>query len=291
MTVRRRAAPTIHPAGRWGGPSAVKELLASRDLLGNLTLRELRSKYRGTALGQGWSLLHPIALLAIYAVVFSSILRVQPPVGSPSGLDSFVLWLATALLPFLFVSTVVTAGMGTLVGNANLIKKVYFPRESLVLATALACLVTFLVEYVVLHVAILLFGGRVTIPLLLVTLVLVAMLFLFAVGLALAASVVNVFFRDTQHLMALVMQAWLYATPVIYPISLVESRLGEDTLGFRVYELNPMTGFVESLRDTVYDGRMPSGGTVLYLALVTAAVLVGGHLLFRLHEGALAEEL
>ena len=291
MSVTRAAQPTLNPSGRWGGPSAVRELLASRELLANLTLRELRSKYRGTALGQGWSLLHPIAFLTVYSMVFSFVLRVQPPTGSPSGLHSFVLWLATALLPFMFFSAVLMSGMGALVGNANLITKVYFPRETLVLSTALSCLVTFLIEYTVLHVAVALFGGSLGPLRILMTLVLVAMLFLFAVGLALAASVVNVFFRDTQHLMTIVMQAWLYATPVIYPIKLVSDRLDHDSALYRLYTLNPMAQFVASFRDTVYDGRMPGLGTLGYLAGVTALALVCGHVLFRLVEGSLAEEL
>jgi ABC-type polysaccharide/polyol phosphate export permease len=281
----------MNPSGRWGGPSTVRELLASRELLGNLTLREIRSKYRGTALGQGWSLLHPVAFLTVYSLVFSFVLRVQPPTGSPSGLHSFVLWLATALLPFLFFIAVVTSGMGALVGNANLVKKVYFPRETLVLSTALSCLVTFLIEYTVLHVAIVLFGGSVGLLRVLMTLLLIAMLFLFAVGLALAASVVNVFFRDTTHLMTIVMQVWLYGTPVIYPIALVTARLDEGSAAYRIYTLNPMARFAASFRDTVYDGRMPAAGTLLYLAGVTALVLVCGHVLFRLAEGSLAEEL
>ena len=291
MTVTRAAQPTLNPSGRWGGPSAVRELLASRELLANLTMREIRSKYRGTALGQGWSLLHPIAFLTVYSMVFSFVLRIQPPTGSPSGLHSFVLWLATALLPFLFFTTVVTSGMGALVGNANLVKKVYFPRETLVLSTALSCLVTFLIEYTVLHVAVALFGGSVGPLRVLVTLLLVAMLFLFAVGLALIASVANVFFRDTQHLLTIVMQIWLYATPVIYPVALVSARLNEHSAAYRIYSLNPMAKFVATFRDTVYDGRMPDLGTLGYLTGVTALVLVCGHVLFRMVEGSLAEEL
>jgi ABC-type polysaccharide/polyol phosphate export permease len=291
VTVTRAAAPTINPSGRWGGPSTVRELLASRELLGNLTLRELRSKYRGTALGQGWSLLNPIAFLTVYSVVFSFILRVQPPTGSPSGLHTFVLWLATALLPFMFFSTLVTSGMGSLVGNANLIKKVYFPREALVVSTALSCLVTFLIEYTVLHVAVAIFGGSLSMLRILVTLLVIALLFLFGVGLALVAAVVNVLFRDTQHLLSIILQAWLYATPVIYPITMVSSRLDEDSTAYRIYTLNPMAGFSRSFRDLLYDGHMPDVGTLGYLAGVTLLVLAFGHVLFRFFEGSMAEEL
>jgi ABC-2 type transport system permease protein len=291
VTVTRAAQPTLNPSGRWGGPSAVREVLASRELLGNLTLRELRSKYRGTALGQGWSLLNPIAFLTVYSMVFSLVMRVQPPVGSPSGLHSFVLWLATALLPFMFFSAVVTSGLGALVGNANLVKKVYFPREIVVLSTALSCLDSFLIVYTVLHIAVSEFGGSISPVRVLMTLLLVTMLFLFAMGIALVASVVNVFFRDTQHLMTIVMQIWLYATPVIYPVVLVTARMDESSWGYRLYSLNPMARFVASFRDTVYDGRMPDPAAVGYLAGVTALVLVCGHVLFRLVEGSLAEEL
>jgi len=254
-------------------------------------LREMRSRYRATALGQGWSLLNPIAFLGIYSLVFSYVLRVEPPTGSPSGLHSFVIWLATALLAFLFFNTVVTSGMSALVANTNLIKKVYFPRETLVLSTALACLVTFLLEYAILHVVVAIFGGSVHPLRILVTLGLVALLFLFAIGVALMASVVNVYFRDAQYLASIVLQAWLYATPVIYPVRLVRDRLGEDSTGFHIYQLNPMARFAEALRDLVYDGRMPDAGTIGYLTAVTAVVVVAGHVIFRLLEGKLAEEL
>ena len=292
VTVTKGSAPTIHPGGRrWGGPSALREVLAFRELLVNLTLREMRSKYRRTALGQGWSLLNPIAFLTIYSLVFSFVLQVKPPQGSPSGLDTYVLWLASGLLPFLFFSTVVNSGLGALVSNANLIKKVYFPRETLVLSTAVATLFTFLIELSILHAAILGFGGSLNPLRVLATLFLTGLLFLFAVGVALIASVVNVYFRDTQHLLGIVLQAWLYATPVIYPITLVETRLGEDSRGFLIYSLNPLAQFVEAFRHTLYDGRMPDGSTVGYLVLVTAAVLLVGHVVFRLLEGTLAEEL
>lgn len=269
----------------------MRNLWASRDLIGNLTLREIKSKYRRTVLGQLWSLLNPIALLATYSVVFSYVLQVQAPKGDPSGLHTFALWLASALLPYLFVSAALNAGLASLVGGTNLIKKVYFPRETLVLAAVMSALFTFLIEMFVLHVAIVIFGGSLTPLRLLVTLGLIALLGVFALGLALLASVVNVYFRDTQHLVGIFLLAWLYATPIIYPIHLVEARLGGDSTGFAIYQLNPLARFAEAFRDTLYDGHMPEGSTVVYLVCVSFAILAVGHVVFRSLEGSLAEEL
>lgn len=269
----------------------MRNLWGSRDLIGNLTLREIKSKYRRTVLGQAWSLLNPMALLTIYSLAFSYVLQVRPPLGDPSGLNSFALWLASALLPYLFVSGALNSGLGSLVASSNLIQKVYFARETLVVAAVVSALFTFMIEMFVLHVAIYCFGGKLTPLHLAVTLLLIALLAIFALGLALIASVINVYFRDTQHLVSIVLLAWLYATPIIYPISMVSGRLGETSQAFSIYQLNPLARFVEAFRDTLYDGRMPEGSTILYLVAVSLGALAIGHLVFRSLEDTLAEEL
>ncbi|MCU1673256.1 MAG: type transporter, partial [Frankiales bacterium] len=107
----------------------MRELLGARELLTELTLREVRARYRGTVLGQLWSLINPLATMAIYTVVFGFLLKVQIPPGDPSGLDVFAVWLLCALLPWAFFNNCVFGGMGALVGNAGLVQKVWFPRE------------------------------------------------------------------------------------------------------------------------------------------------------------------
>src|SRR3954451_15687852 len=110
------------------------ELRGSGDLLVNLTQRELRSKYKRSVLGWGWSLLNPLASMVIFTVVFAVLLKQKPDVGNPSGLKLFPLFLLCGLLPWNFLANSMNGGMSTLVGNANLVKKVYFPREVLVAA-------------------------------------------------------------------------------------------------------------------------------------------------------------
>jgi len=137
----------------------LSELSGSRDLMVNLTLRELRGKYKRSVLGWAWSLLNPLATMAIFTAVFSVILKISPPTGDPSGLKNFALWLLCGLLPFNYLSNCMMGGMGTLVVNANLIKKTYFPREILVFANVASWLVAFLIELLVLSVALLIVGN------------------------------------------------------------------------------------------------------------------------------------
>jgi len=268
--------------------SALTDVRRSRELLVNLTLREVRGKYKRTALGQGWSLLNPLVQMAIFTVVFGVLIRVTPEPGDPSGLEVFALWLVAGLLPWAFFSNAVTSGMGALIGNANLINKVYFPREMLVLSSVFSWNVSFTVELLVLTVVLLFFGGS---PLLFLPLVLVAVVLLtaFALGIALILSVSNVYFRDTQHFIALLMQVWFYATPIVYPFSYVRDNASPalETL----YRLNPMERFVTVFRNLLYDNRLPTLADSGFVVAAAVVSLVLGWAVFRRYEGRLAEEL
>jgi ABC-type polysaccharide/polyol phosphate export permease len=267
--------------------SALTDLRSSRELLLNLTLREIKGKYKRTALGQLWSLLNPIAQMLTYSVVFSFLLRSQPPAGNPSGLNIFALWLSCALLPWLFFNNAIMTSMGSLVGNANLINKVYFPRETLVIANVGSWLFTHCFEMTVLVVAVLVFGGD-PLPYLPVTILLMLIMATFALGVSLLLSIANVYFRDTQHLIAILLQIWFYLTPIVYPISIIASKRPGLV---RYYRLNPLERFTEAFRNTIYDGRMPTLSNMLYLVGVSLAVLAVGYLVFKRYEGRLGEEL
>lgn len=269
--------------------SSLTEMLGRRELFVNLTLRELRSKYKRSVLGWVWSLLNPLATMGIFTVVFAVILRADAPKGEPSGLKSYPLFLLCALLPWNFLSLTITGAMGALLGNANLIKKVWFPRELLVLSSAGACLVSFLVELSVL-VIVLLIAGNFVLPWLFVGLVYVALLVLFATGVGLVLGVLNVYFRDVGHVVGIFLQLWFYATPVVYPVSLVPERAAGLPLR-QLFGLNPMTRFAEAFRSVLYDLRFPPLGTTLGLVGVSVTVFVIGLQVFRRFEPRLAEEL
>ena len=269
--------------------TALTEVAASRELLWNLTLRELRGKYKRSALGWSWSLVNPLVTMPLFTVLFPLFLRAHPGRGDPSGLDVFALWLLCGLLPWNFLATTLNGGAVALVGNSNLIKKVWFPRETLVGAVTGANLVTLLIELGVLTVAVTVAGNR-TAPLWLPLVALVtALLVVFVLGLALALAVLNVYFRDTQHFLAIALQVWFYASPVVYPASYVEGHVPAAV--FAAYQANPFALFAGTYRDLLYDLRWPPPGALGLLAVYAAGSLVLGGLVFRRLAGRLAEEL
>ncbi len=283
----------------------VRDLVRSRELLGNLVSRDVKGKYKRTALGQLWSLANPLAQMVIFTVVFSQFMRIgdQVPPGDPSGLHAFALFLMCGLLPWSFFANSLTGGMSSLVANENLIKKVWFPRATLPVASTGALLFSWSMEMVVLLVALLVFGAFTHVSLLtavgLVALVAVFMvvLALFSAGAALLFSVVNVYFRDIQHLTTIVLQAWFYLTPVIYPVGMVKKQsesvgpLVGDVTVLDLYQLNPMERFVSVFRSLLYDNRWPAADDVLWVVGWTVAAVALGIWVFGRHEKRLAEVL
>lgn len=271
--------------------SYVKELLNTRELLGNLVAREVKGQYRRTVFGQLWSLINPLATMLVYTVVFSLIFRAQPNPGDPSGLHIYALWLMCGMLPWTYFSRVVNGGLGSITGNSNLIKKVYFPRMHLPFSVALSVGFTWCIEMGVLTIALWVFGGF-PIPWLPVVLVFMALLALMAVGVAMMLAILNVHFRDTQHFVSIILQMWMFLTPIIYPVQLVAdvaARHGEWILV--VYRLNPMERFVEVFRNLLYDNRLPSWENSLYCLGVAVVVFLLGFWVFSRNEKRLAELL
>jgi lipopolysaccharide transport system permease protein len=267
---------------------------ASRELLFNLTQREVKGKYKRTIFGQLWSLVNPLALMLTYSLVFAFIIRVTPPKGDPSGLDVFPIWLLCALLPWTFFSSVLSAGVGSVVSNAGLVQKVYFSRIVLPLSTVTAY--NWLFEMAVLLIALTVVGAFVLpwIPLIVVVMLLLA---IFGAGLALLLSVANVHFRDTQNFVNILLPIWMYLTPIIYPISLVKEqsdRYGDLFLGLdilSIYQMNPMENFVELFRQLTYDNRFPDADLWLSCTIWAVVSFVVGVVVFQRSEKKLAELL
>lgn len=275
----------------------LKEVLDSRELLANLTLREIRGQYKRTIFGQLWSLVNPLATMLVYTIVFAFILRVAPPPGDPSGLDIFAVWLLCGLLPWAFFSNTVQQGMGSIIANAGLVQKVYFSRIVLPLSKVGSVGYNWLFEMGVLVVVLVLCGSFVW-PWLPGVLVMMVVLAMFAAGLALMLAVANVHFRDTQWFMSIVMQIWFYLTPIIYPLSLVEEQseiydglFGTDITILDIYRLNPLERFVAVFRQLLYDNRWPDFGDVLFCTVSAVVALLIGVWVFRRNERGLAEAL
>lgn len=272
----------------WSPTTGLSELRDYRELFANLLLRDLRSKYKRTLLGWGWSMINPLVQVVVFTFVFRLIFRAAPPPGA-GGVDSFPVWILCGLLAWNYFVTSVNAGIASLTDNANLVQKTYFPRVLLVASATLAQVVTLLIELAILAV-ILLVVGIVPILWLPAAAVLVVLLSLFATGLALLLSITNVYFRDTSHLMGLVFQMWFYATPVIYPY---QQLLENVDIGWlvAVYQANPMFHFIESFRQVFYYQTIPGLWSVVYMTVAAVGMLLVGWWVFRRFEPRLAEEL
>lgn len=270
----------------------LNELMSSRELLANLTAREVKGKYRRTVFGQLWSLINPLATMLIYTIVYSFIFRARLEVGDPSGLNIYPLWLMCGLLPWIFARNVINSGMTSIVANGSLIKKVYFPRMTLPLSAVGSFGFTWLVEMGVLLIALAIAGSRwfIYLPVIALTMVLLAM---FATGVGLMLAIVNVHFRDMQHLVGIGLQMWMYLSPIIYPLSLVEDAANKSGNPWiiTVYELNPIERFSIVFRNLMYDNRLPDWTDLVACMLWSICTFALGYVVFSRNENKLAELL
>jgi ABC-2 type transport system permease protein len=269
------------------------EYRGTHELLINLVLRELRSRYKRSVLGWGWSLITPLATVLIYWMVFSGFLKVQPPVGDPSGLKSFVLFLVCGLLPYKFLGDSMSAATESLLTNANLVKKVYFPRELVVVASVGALLATFAIELLVVCALLVVFGNMV-LPWIPMLLVIVLLEVCFVLGVAFVLAPLNVYLRDVKHFVLISLQLLFYSAPIVYPLRLVPRHtevLGVDVPVRRIYELNPLVRIIGCFRNVLYDLRFPPIGNLAYLAAWAIALLWFGRWVFARLDRRLAEEV
>ena len=273
-------------------PTAVaSEVWQSRDLLRNLISKELKVRYKGSVLGFAWSLVTPLLMAAVLTVVFATFLRV------PFGNGNFTVFFLAGYLVWQFFQNSVTASAGSIIGNAPIVQKVWFPREVLPLASVGAAMVHFLLQAMVLTGALLLFrhepdwAALALLPLALLALTLLA------AAAALTLSVLNVHYRDTQHLLELVLMAWFWLTPIVYNHQLIADRLGANDW---VAMLNPITSVVLVFQRALHNpppGYIPDVSLWLYTrntVLLTAAaflLLAGSLRLFGRLEGDLAENI
>jgi ABC-2 type transport system permease protein len=266
----------------------VKRVMASHELLWNLTLRELRTKYRRSVLGWSWSMLNPLATVAIYSFVFGHLFGADSPVGKNSDIKTFALYLLCALLPWNFFMLITNTGMNSLVANAALVRKVSFPREVLVFSNSLHGLVQFSIELGLLTVALIIAGSYffVWIPVVILQMLL---LMLFASGIALGLAAANVYFRDLSYLWQIFSQVWFFATPIVYMPSIIEGKVPNWVE--MIMKLNPMAVFAQGFRRSMYDNAFPGWDNLGACALVAVITMVLGWSLFTKLSRRFAEEL
>lgn len=266
------------------------ELVQFRDLVRNLVERDLKVRYKNSILGVLWSWLNPLFMMAVYTIVFT----VMQPGGNYVPAREFPAFILVGLLPWTFFSTAILASVNVIIANANLVKKVYFPREILPLSVVLSNLVSFGISIVILFPILAIFGRRLTVWVLVLPLI-VLLQFCFVAGVALLVSTLNVFYRDTKQVMDVVMMAWFFVTPVFYPIDVLPRS--REVLGVTIDVhrwtriLNPMASLIAAYRDVLFHGRRVGLDFLARTAVTTVAVLIVGYAVFYRYSRRFGEEV
>jgi len=257
----------------------LKKLIDARELLGLLMLRDIRVRYKQSALGVLWAVLQPLSLMLIFTLVFSRFAKIKTDVPYP-------IFAYCALLPWTFFASSLTFSIPSLVNNSNLVTKTYFPREVMPMAAIGACLVDFLIASVILVGLMLFYRVPLHATLLLVPVVLGVQIIL-TIAIALVGSAMNVFYRDIRYAVPLALQLWMFASPVAYPIETARSALPSWLLPW--YYLNPMAAIINAYRELALYGRLPEAMPLLCSAAFAAGVAALAYAMFKRLEMRFAD--
>jgi len=250
-------------------PQTASLLARHRALFANFFRRELFSRYLGSVTGIAWALVHPLALLAVYQFVFTTVFRTGPMDGK-----SFLVFVAVALWPWLAAQEALMRGTVSIAGYSGLIRKVAFPHELIVYASVAATMALQFVGYVVVLIVLALFGEPVRFEGLVLAVPLWIIIGVAVTGLTLALAALQVFIRDVEHILIPVLMILMYLTPILYPLSLVPEGMKPWVAA------NPFGYIVDRLRDALLDGRLAVGWNDAVAVLVSLALFAGGRWMF-----------
>ena len=266
----------IEPPIGWQFVNA-RELWAARELIFFLSWRDVKVRYKQTALGAAWALLQPLMMMIVFSIFFGRLARI------PSGSVPYPLFVLAGLLPWTFFTTAVTAAGNSVVGSERLITKIYFPRLAVPLASVGASVVDFLVATALLAVLMAWYGVAPG-PGILIAPVIFALIATLALGLGTILAALNVTYRDFKYMIPFMLQIGMFATPTVYmdPSAAAPGRYAW------LLALNPMTSLIAAFRASVLGGRI-GGGPLVLASGIAILMLVGGCLYFRKVEDSFAD--
>lgn len=255
----------------------ITEIYAYREMISSLVRRDLKGRYKGSALGFLWTFLNPLLQLVVYTMVFSVIMR--------AGIKDYYLFLFVALIPWIFFSTSLTGGAGCILSQQDMVKKIYFPREVLPVSYVTAQFMNMLFSFAVIFIVLLLAQYPLH-PKAVVCLPLVmAAEYVLALGFTMGMSAATVYIRDLEYILGIAVMAWQFLTPVMYAIDQVP-----ETVRW-IFAANPMTYIITAYRDILYFGKPPRLEDLLSAVIFGAVVLAAGWAVFQRLQKQFAEEL
>jgi ABC-2 type transport system permease protein len=252
----------------------LRALVDRRELLADFAWRELRARYKGSVLGFAWNFVNPLLQLLVFWLLFGVVLRTRPITAS--GEQPYAIFLFVGLLPWTFFATSLQSGASAILANGPLVKRVRMPVQLLPAASVLSALANFLLSLAVLFGVLIAFGprhpeGLVWLPLLVVLQIVMNL------GFAYLLSALAVFFRDVQHILGVLLLAWYFLTPVLFPVSVLEDRPEQLSLLY----VNPMTAVIVAYQRALLDGLAPQWDALAYSAAVAVALFVIGFAYFQ----------
>lgn len=267
----------------------LKELYDYRQMIFSLVKKDLRGRYKGSALGFLWTFLNPLLQLVVYSIVFSTIFR--------NNIEKFYLYLFIGLLPWMFFASSLTVGSVSVISSKDMVKKIYFPREVLPIAYVTSSFVNMLLCFLVVFIVMIIGGidpnSTFHWTALLYLPIVMIVEYVLALGFAMLASALTVYFRDLEHILGIITMAWMYATPILYDVSMIQNILVEKGMGnlMHLYMLNPMTPIIVAYHQILYYGQAPDMSTLLSAVVLGLFFLILGYLVFRKLQRGFAEEL
>lgn len=255
----------------------LREIYDYRQMIFSLVRKELRGRYKGSALGFLWTFINPLLQLCVYTFVFSIVM--------PNNIDKFYLYLFVGLIPWLFFSGSLTGGAASIINQKDMVKKIYFPREVMPIAYVTSNFVNMLLCFVVIFAVVIVSGVGINFVAICYLPIIMVVEYIMCLGGAMLTSALTVYFRDLEYILGIVTMAWMYFTPVVYSIDMVPENLRP------FMNLNPMTPVIVAYRDVLYSKQVPHISTLASGFVLGCIVLVVGCVVFQKLQRGFAEEL
>ena len=255
----------------------VKELYAYRQMIISLVHRELRGRYKGSVLGFLWTFINPLLQLVVYTMVFSVIMR--------NGIEKYYLFLFVALVPWTLISAALVNGSVCITSSPDMVKKIYFPREVLPLASTISNFVNMMLCFIVVFAVLIVTNYGVNLKAVLYMPAIMTVEFILALGITLLTSALNVYMRDIAYILSIVAMAWQFLTPIMYTSEMVPEEL------LPIFRMNPMTPIIEAYRDVLYYKVCPDLSTLTSAAILGIIIFIIGEIVFSKLQRGFCEEL
>ena len=247
-----------------------------RHLTLKLAISDFKLRYKNSILGFFWSLVEPLLMLIVLYIIFSFFMKMN--------VENYQLFLLTGIISWNMLSRGTSMGLNSILGKSSIVSKVYFPREILIISSSITALLMTLLEFVVLGIFMLIFAVMPTMTIIYFPFILLIQ-FILIIGLSFGLASLNVYYRDTQYIWAVILQAGFFASPIIYPLSIIPEKY------IWIIKLNPMTHIIDMLRGSIIYSTLPTIQDVIFVIMISFIILVIGYIIFLRLEPRFAEEI